>query len=448
MQNFTFVIKHISGTANKVANALSKKCLLLQEFKVKTLGFDDLRDMYKDDSDFKEAYKEAKNQILRDRSQWVEYMIQEGSLFKGNQLCIPKSSMRENLLKEKHNGGLVGHFGHEKTFAKLNESYFWLGMRAEVKIFVVICRIFQHSKGKWQNAGFYQPFPIPERLWDAFSMDFILGLPRTQRGFELIILVVDRFSKMAHFIPCQKISDATHIANLFFKEVIRLHGLPRSIVSDRDTKFIGKLWRTLWKKLGTNLSFSSSYHPQMDGHTEAVNKSLGDLLRSLVTEHHNQWDNILPQAEFAYNDSVNKSTGQIPFQIVYGMQLRGISELRDSEQIATRSASAEDFAEVMKELHSQVKERLQSLSQEYKWRADQHRRKLQFEVGDLILAHLRKERFPRGTYNKLKMKKIGPCKVLKKFGEMLTRLNYPMGSEFLRYSISQICTHIKLRKQK
>jgi hypothetical protein len=128
MQNFTFVIKHIYGTANKVVDSLSRKCLLLQEFRFKTLGFDDLRNMYANDQDFGEAYEAAENPILRDRSQWVEYMIQEGLLFKGNQLCILKCSMRENLLKEKHSGGLAGHFGHDKTFAKLNESYFWPGM--------------------------------------------------------------------------------------------------------------------------------------------------------------------------------------------------------------------------------------------------------------------------------------------------------------------------------
>jgi hypothetical protein len=313
MQNFTFVIKHILGTANKVVDALSRKCLLLQEFRVKTLGFDDLRDMYADDQDFKEVYEAAENPVLRDKSPWIDYMIQEGLLFKGNQLCIPNCSMRENLLKEKHSGGLIGHFGHDKTFAKLNESYFWPGMWAYVKIFVDRCRVFQHLKGRKQNAGFYQPFPIPERPREAISMGFVLGLPNTQRGVDSIFVIVDRFSKMAHFIPCQKTIDVTHIANLFFKEIVRLHGLPKNIVSDRNTKFIGHLWRMLWKKLGTKLMFSSAYHPQMDGQTEVVNRSLGDLLRSLVAEHHSSWDNILPHAEFAYNDSVNRRTCRSPF---------------------------------------------------------------------------------------------------------------------------------------
>jgi hypothetical protein len=149
-------------------------------------------------------------------------------------------------------------------------------------------------EGKEAECGFYQPFPIPKRPWNVISMDFVLGLPMTKRGFYSIFVVVDRFSRMAHFIPCQKTNDATHITNLFFKEVIRIHGLPRSIVLDRDTKFIGNFWRTLWKKLGTHLLFISAYHPQMDGQTKVVSQNLGDVLRILVAQHHSHWDNILP----------------------------------------------------------------------------------------------------------------------------------------------------------
>jgi hypothetical protein len=251
MKNLTFVIKHIYGNANKFVDALSRRCLILQEFQVKTLGFEHLKEMYCDDPYFKEAYEACVNPVIRDKNQWEEYVIQYGLLFKGCQLCIPKCSMRENMLKEKHSGGLAGHSGHENTFSQLNNSYYWPGMRGEVNKFVKKCNIFQYAKGKKQNVGLYHPLPILDRPWDAIRMDFVLKLPRTQRGIDSIFVVVDRFSKMTHFIPCQKTSDATHIANLFFKEVVRLHGFPKSIVSDRDTKFVGHFWRTLWKKLGT-----------------------------------------------------------------------------------------------------------------------------------------------------------------------------------------------------
>jgi hypothetical protein len=122
--------------------------LILQEFRVKILGFDSLKDMYRDDSDFKDAYEACENLVLRDRSQWIEYLIQDRLLFKGNQLRIPKSSMRENLLKEKHSGGLAGHFGHEKRFVQLNSLYYWPGMKTYVKKFVNRCRVCQHAKGK------------------------------------------------------------------------------------------------------------------------------------------------------------------------------------------------------------------------------------------------------------------------------------------------------------
>jgi hypothetical protein len=156
-----------------------------------------------------------------------------------------------------------------------------------------------------------------------------------------------------------------------------------------------------------------------------VNQSLGDLLRSLVTEHHSQWDQIIAQAEFSYNDSVNRSTGRSPFQIVYGMNPKGVSELRDLEQSEFISTGAEDSTIEMQKIHNHIKEQLKRSSSEYKHRTDQHRRKLQFEVGDQVLAHLRKERFPRGAYNKLKLKKIGPCKILRKFVENAYEIELP-----------------------
>ena len=179
MQNFTFVLKHISGNSNKVADALRRRCLVLQEFQVNVLGLEHLRDMYEEDVDFKEAYEACQNQVFRDRIPWMDFMLQEGLPFKGSKLCIPKCSMRENLLKEKHSRGLVGHFGNDKTYAQLNYFYYWPGMRADVQIFVGRCQIYHHAKGRQQNAGLYQPLPIPKKPSDAVSMDFVLGLPRT-----------------------------------------------------------------------------------------------------------------------------------------------------------------------------------------------------------------------------------------------------------------------------
>ena len=127
---------------------------------------------------------------------------------------------------------------------------------------------------------------------------------------------MDRFSKMVHFITCKSTNDTSHITHLFFKEVVRIHGLPQTIVSDKDVKFQGHFWRIFFKKLGTNLTYSYAYHPQTDGHIEVVNKSLVNLLRCLTKKYAQSWDLIFPQVEFAFNDSTNRSIGKSPFQIV------------------------------------------------------------------------------------------------------------------------------------
>ena len=149
-------------------------------------------------------------------------------------------------------------------------------------------------------------------------MDFLLGLPKTRRGRDSIFVVVDNFSKMVHFIACHKMDDASHVANLFLREVVKLHGMPRTIVLDKDAKFLSDFWKTLWCKLGTKLLFSTTCHPQTDDQTEVVNKALSTLLRAIIKKNIETWEDCLPHVEFAYNRTIQSTTRFLPFEIVYG----------------------------------------------------------------------------------------------------------------------------------
>lgn len=178
---------------------------------------------------------------------------------------MPRSSLRENLIQEKHNGSLSGHFGVNKTQELVQRYYYWPRMNQYVRKYVETCIVCQKAKGTSSNASLYQPLLTPNRPWECISMDFVVGFPRTKQGFDSIYVIVDMFSKMAHFVPCKTTHDACHISQFFFKEVIRIHGFPMSIISDRDSNFMSHFSKTLWQKPGTNLSFGSAYHPQIDG---------------------------------------------------------------------------------------------------------------------------------------------------------------------------------------
>ena len=256
-------------------------------------------------------------------------------------------------------------------------------------------------------------------------MDFVLGLPRTQRKHDSIHVVVDHFSKMAHFLPCSQTFDASKVATLFFNEIVRLHGLSKMIVSDRDVRFTSYFWKTLWHKLGTKLKFSTAYHPQTDGQTEVVNRSLGNLLRCLVGENTRNWDFYLFRTEFTYNDSVNRSTGKSPLEIVHGHKPHTPLDLVPLIVHTRVSKSAEDFAQHVKNLHEEIQAKITLSNEAYKKLADSQRQVKTFIEGDYVMIRLRPERFPPGTVRKLHARGAGPFRVVKRVGSNAYVLELP-----------------------
>jgi hypothetical protein len=229
------------------------------------------------------------------------------------------------------------------------------------------------------------PLPTASIPWEDISMDFVLGLPRTKRGCDSIFVVVDRFSKMAHFIPCHKTEDASHIVDLFFREIIRLRGVPNTIVSDHDTKFLSHFWRTLWAKLGTKLLFSTTCHPQTDGQTEVVNRTLSTMLRVVLNKNIKMWEECLR--------SLHSTTKMCPFEIIYGLLPRALIDLMSLPSSEKLNFDAKQRAELMMKMHETTKENIERMNAKYKLIGDKGRKQLNFEPGDLVWMHLRKDGF-------------------------------------------------------
>lgn len=204
---------------------------------------------------------------------------------------------------------------------------------------------------------------------------------------------------------------------------MRLHGIPRSLTSDRDVKFVSHFWRDLWKKLHTDIKLSSAYHPQTDGQTEVVNRTLGNMLRCLVQDNPKRWEEQLGHAEFAYNSTPNRSTGYSPFQVVYTKapnQLVDIAILPKTP----KSSTIQSLSEAQNTIRT-VKENLQRSTARYKQAADQHRKHKVFNVGELVMLRMRRERYSQGTYSKLSPRKIGPFPILHKINDNAYVIDLP-----------------------
>jgi hypothetical protein len=318
LSEYDFDINHIKGKENKVVDALNRR---VHEMHATTISMyqTDLRDriieVAKSDQRYEELREKLQQGILQQKLE--EYELKEdGILMFRHRVYVPDSPELKNIiLKELHNVPYVGHPGYQKTIATVKKQYYWPGMKKEVVDFIARCLECQKVKVEHRHpAGLLQPFPIPEWKWEVITMDFITKLPRSSKQHDSIMVVVDKLTKAAHFVPVKSTYKETNIVDIYMREIAKLHGVPKTIVSDRDPKFTSNFWKGLFKGIGTSLNFSTTYHPESDGQTERVNQVIEDMLRMYVMDKPSKWEDYLHLVEFAYNNGYQASLKMSPFE--------------------------------------------------------------------------------------------------------------------------------------
>jgi RNase H-like domain found in reverse transcriptase/Reverse transcriptase (RNA-dependent DNA polymerase)/Integrase zinc binding domain/Chromo (CHRromatin Organisation MOdifier) domain/gag-polyprotein putative aspartyl protease len=341
MSQFKYEIIYQEGKNNVVADALSRrrdhknngKDISIDNQKHHDLNvissasdggimIQKIRDGYQLDS--------ACRKILESPKQ--PYRVENGIIYHNlDQIYVPDDkSLRTFILKETHDIQIGGHVGMNKTVELVKRKFYWPSMDKDIQLFVASCQKCQENKNRNDNIiGLLQPLPVPNYRWQQVTMDLITQLPRTKKGHDAIVVFVDKLSKYNYYEPTTTNVTAPELAEIFFRTVVRRHGVPESIVSDRDPRFTSMFWQCLWKKLGTKLAMSTAYHPQTDGQTERANRTLEDMLRSYVDLNQDDWDDCLVAAEIAVNNSINISTKETAFYLNSGQHPRFIFDSMD-----------------------------------------------------------------------------------------------------------------------
>ncbi|MCO5580452.1 hypothetical protein L7F22_034320 [Adiantum nelumboides] len=389
------------GTHDKL-----KALLFLQQFDAAFAG-----------GNFTEASKirKAATFLKTNALQWWTTMLNQ---------CV----LRPKVLIECHAPPYAGHRGIDATVKAVDTFFYWPTLRRDVDVFVRSCLVCQKVKFDRQKApGLLQPLPIPDKPWESIAMDFIFDLPRTPTGNDGIWTIICRFSKQAHFVPVRKKIKSDHMVKLFMHNIFKYHGMPQSIVSDRDPRMTSLFWKALFENMGTTLKFSSSFHPQTDGQSEEANSTVLDLLKCYVSEHKATWEHYLPLVEYAYNNTVHTSTGKAPFEIVEGgKKVPPILQTKD------KIFEADKYVQNMDEAYRKIKLALEKTQSKQKKAADRHRRELVFSLGDWVLlrfekARLRKMKGKERLFPKLGMRYYGPFQVCDKISDVAYRLKLPEG---------------------
>ncbi|KAL4016712.1 hypothetical protein IC575_024369 [Cucumis melo] len=339
---------------------------------------------------------------LEEAGQAVEFSISSdrGLLFE-RRLCVPSdSTVKTELLSEAHSSLFSMHPGSTKMYRDLKRVYLWSNMKREVAEFFSKCLVCQQVKAPRQKpAGLLQPLSIPEWKWENVSMDFITGLPRTLRGFAVIWVVVDRLTKSAHFVPGKSTYTASKWAQLYMYEIVRLHGVPVSIVSDRDARFTSKFWKGLQTAMGTRLDFSTAFHPHTDGQTKRLNQVLEDMF-------------------------FQATIGMTPFEALYDKCCR--SPVCWGE-VGEQRLMGPELVQSTNEAIQKIRSRMHTAQSRQKSYADVRRKDLEFDVGDKVFLKVAPMRgvLRFEKRGKLSPRFVGPFEILERIGPVAYRLALP-----------------------
>jgi hypothetical protein len=327
------------------------------------------------------------------------------------------------ILRGSHDSPLSGHAGVDRTLHNVRRTFWWPNQYVDIVEFVKTCDSCQRNKASTQApAGLLRPLPIPNKRWQSVSMDFIVSLPKTASGHDAIVVFVCRLIKMVHFAKTTSDVTAEEVANLFFDNVVRLHGMPTEIVSDRGTQFISLFWKRLCLKLGIQRAMSTAFHPQTDGQTERMNRVLEDVLRHYVSPTCDDWDEYLFAAEFAVNNAVSKSTTFTPFYLCYGEHPPTplTCELRTSDP-----STADQLVTRIQESIALTKRYLLDAQSRQKQYADARRRPCTFKLGDKVLLSAKNIHLKVRKVTKLFPKYIGPFVITRVINPVAFELELP-----------------------
>jgi transposase InsO family protein len=348
----------------------------------------------------------------------------DGLLYVNNQLYVPDNDLlRLDTIRSCHDHILAGHPGRAKTLELLTRTFFWPGIRRFTNRYVRNCQVCARAKApRHAPYGYLKSLEVPQRRWQSISMDFITGLPVSE-GYDSILVVVDRLSKMAHFLPVHTSMTALDLAKVLIRHVWKLHGSPEDIISDRGSLFTSSFWKTLCEQLRIKRSPSTAFHPETDGQTERVNAILEQYLRAYCNYSQDNWADLLATAEFMYNNTESETTKMTPFFANYGYHPTPTVPVptRGSEE----QGPVQDFSERLRELEENLQSEMK-YSQMVQSEQANHRRLAtpRLEVRSQVWL-LRKNIRTTRPSAKLDYKRLGPFTIKKRLSSHAYELVLP-----------------------